>query len=65
MPMFTDADLRRMLKSVSNDPSIKKLRERLKNMSNQEVADRLKPVAKHNKYAKDLLKSARKKGLAK
>lgn len=34
-------------------------------LSNQDIADRLKPIAKHNAYARKLLKAAREKGLVK
>jgi hypothetical protein len=63
--MRSDKDLRAMLADASNSPRVRKLREYLNKMTPQEFADRLEPIARHNRYAKELLAQARKKKLVK
>lgn len=63
--MDDDETLQAMLASAAKTPRIRRLQEYVRTLTPQDIADRLKPIAKKNPYARQLLSRAKKRRLVK
>jgi hypothetical protein len=63
--VLTEKSRQAMLAAAARVPHVLRLKAAVSKLSNQDIADRLKPIARRNPYARELLVRARKKGVVK